>query len=60
MEQREVSEKIIEILGLETDIDGNENMLLTRNKNNEVVEGVDFTDEVIELTQFCGDLLTKL
>lgn len=52
-----IAKKIIEILGLETDINGNENMFLIRNKNDEVVQGIDFTDEVIELVQFFEDNL---
>ena len=54
-----ISKNIIEILGLE-EKDGNENMFLIRNKNNEVIESIDFTDEVIELTQYIDDLLNPL
>ena len=54
-----ISKNIIEILGLE-EKDGNENMFLIRNENNEVIKGIDFTDEVIELTQYIDDLLNPL
>lgn len=50
-----LNQKIIEILGLETDPQGSENMFLIRNENDKILQGIDFTDEVIELTQFIDD-----
>ena len=55
-----LSKEIIEILGLETDENGDENMFLIRDENGSVLEGIDFTDEVIELTQFIDDNFTPL
>lgn len=55
-----ISKKIIEIFGLETDPEGRKNMLLIRDENKQIVQGIDFTDEVIELTQFFDDELTSL
>ena len=51
-----ISEKIIEILGLET-YRLETNMLLIRDENGEVLQGVNFTDEVINLTQFIKDYI---
>jgi hypothetical protein len=56
-----ISQKIIEILGLEDyplqsgEID--KDMLLIRNEDGEVIKGINFTDEVIELTQFIDDIV---
>jgi hypothetical protein len=50
-----ISKDIIEILGLEEE-DGNENMFLIRNEAGKILKGIDFTDEVIELTQYIDDL----
>lgn len=50
-----VSEKIIEILGLESAPKGNEDMFLIRDENGKILEGIDFTDEVIEITQYIDD-----
>ena len=55
-----LSKEIIEILGLEIDKNGNENMFLIRDEDDNVLEGIDFTDEVIELTQFIDDNFTPL
>jgi len=52
-----ISRDIIDILGLEKK-DGNENMFLIRDELGRLQEGIDFTDEVIELTQYIDDLLT--
>lgn len=56
-ELEKISRKIIDILGLE-EKDGNKNMFLIRNEDGKVIEGIDFTDEVVELTQYIDDLLT--
>ena len=50
-----ISKDIIEILGLE-EKNGNQNMFLIRNEAGKILEGIDFTDEVIELTQYIDDL----
>lgn len=42
-------EKIIEILGLETDKNGKENMFIIRNARRKLLYGIDFTKEVDEL-----------
>jgi hypothetical protein len=55
-----LSKEIIEILGLEIDKNGDENMFLIRDEEGYVLEGIDFTDEVIELTQFIDDNFTPL
>jgi hypothetical protein len=49
MENLTLKNKIVEILGLETDPDGEENMLLTRDTSDEILEGVSFKEEVEEL-----------
>lgn len=54
-----VSEKIIEILGLE-EYQGNKDMLLIRNESGEVLKGINFTDEVIDLTQFIDDYYDEI
>ena len=54
-----LSERIQIILGLEIDENGRENMFLIRNENGKVIEGIDFTEEVIELTQFIDDNFVK-
>ena len=48
-------EKIQEILGLETDPNGQPNMLLIRDEEDQILQGIDFTEEVIELAQFIDD-----
>jgi len=53
-----VSKDIIDILGLEKK-DGNENMFLIRNEDGKVMYGIDFTDEVIEITQYIDDLMSN-
>ena len=50
-----ISKEIIDILGLETDPEGNENMFLIRDENDRILQGVDFNDEVIDLTQYIDD-----
>jgi hypothetical protein len=55
-ERGKISEKIIEILGLET-YRLETNMFLIRDENGEVLQGVNFTDEVIDLTQFIEDYI---
>jgi len=52
MTVKELDKTISKILGLETDPNGQPNMLLIRDENNEILQGIDFNDEVIELAQF--------
>jgi hypothetical protein len=53
-ERGKISEKIIEILGLEK-YRGDDNMFLIRNENGKVLYGMNFTEEVIDLTQMVED-----
>ena len=55
MTVKELDKTISKILGLETDQDGQPNMLLIRDENDEILQGIDFNDEVIELAQFIDD-----
>ena len=48
-QKEEVRAEIIEILGLEIDEEGNENMLLIRNCKGKILYGLDYTEEVNEL-----------
>jgi len=47
--------QISKILGLETDPNGQPNMLLIRDENDEILQGIEFNNEVIELAQFIND-----
>lgn len=49
MSKEDMKMKIVEILGLETDECGNENMLLIRNEKGKILYGIDYTEEVNEL-----------
>ena len=51
----ELDKTISKILGLEIDQDGQPNMILIRDENDEILQGIDFNDEVIELAQFIDD-----
>ena len=55
MTVKELDKTISKILGLETDPNGQPNMLLIRDENDEILQGIDFNDEVIELAQFIDD-----
>ena len=50
--ESELVKKIPEILGLETTPDGVPNYLLIRDEDDEVIEAIDFSDEVVGLKQF--------
>ena len=58
-ELEKITKKIVEILDLETDENGNENVLLIRSADDVIIEGIDFTDEVIELTQYFDDYIEE-
>lgn len=47
----ELREKIKDILGVEIDPDGNENMYLIRDEHNNLLQGIDFTDEINQLCE---------
>ncbi len=49
MPQQTLEERIADILGLEIDPEGNKNMLITRDDEDDIIEGISFDDEVDEL-----------
>lgn len=58
--ESELVKKIPEILGLETTPDGAPNHLLIRDEDDEVVEAIDFSDEVVQLKQFFKEKIEGL
>ena len=50
--EKEFEEIFPEIMGLETDPDGTENMYLIRDENDNVENGIDFTPEKIAIKSF--------
>lgn len=51
------AEKVSDILGLETDPDGQENMLLVRDSDGDIIEGTDFSSEVEEIVNLISQTL---
>lgn len=57
--EKEFDNAFIEIMGLETDPYGTKNMYLIRDEDNEVVNGIDFSDERKELIAIIKSLLEQ-
>lgn len=55
-----LDKKIPEILGLEMFSDGTDNQLCIRDEDDEIIESIDFSDEVKEIKQLISDSLTDL
>lgn len=58
-EQVAVKQKIADILGLETDPDGNPYYLLTRDYGGTIVEGVNYSDVVSEIVEYIATAKTE-
>lgn len=56
---KEARKQIYAIIGLEKDIDGEDNKLLITNEDDEVLEAIDFTQEINDIVKFISSALDK-